>query len=112
MSIVIVVKTRGQVPVLEVAGKISDVEVDQFSAEVQKLRDGSYPKVILDISKVNFLDSQGLGKIVAFGAAMRKDQRELVIVNSNPDPDSFVPGLFAMTNLDKVIKVVDSIELA
>jgi anti-anti-sigma factor len=109
MALEITSKLHDQVPMLEVTGKISDVDVEVFTAAFQKIHAEQHPRIILDISRVNFLDSQALGKIVAFNASMKREGKELVILNTNTDPEAFVPGLFAMTNLNKVLKVVTSL---
>jgi len=38
---------------------------------------------------------------------MQKEKRELVILNANPDKSSYLCRLFELTNLDKVLKIVD-----
>ena len=37
---------------------------------------------------------------------MQKEKRELIILNANPDANSYLNRLFELTNLDKVLNIV------
>jgi nitrate reductase NapAB chaperone NapD len=40
---------------------------------------------------------------------MEQAGRALIIVISNPDPQMYLKRLFSLTNLDRVLKIVDDI---
>lgn len=100
------------VPILELTGRIIDVDVKKFQRKIDQLYKKNYPKIILDLSKANFIDSHGLGTIVYYHTLMQKEKHALVIVNQNSDKNSYLNRLFEMTNLDKVLNVVSSLDLA
>ena len=49
----------------------------------QKVRSDSSPSLILDMSKVPFIDSAGIGALVGVQVSRRKDGRRLSVVGAN-----------------------------
>lgn len=109
MPLEVSVKEIDQNPILELAGRIVDADVKKFQRRLDQLYKKKIPKIVIDVSNSNFIDSHGLGTIVYFHTLMQKEKRELVILNSNPDKNSYLNRLFELTNLDKVLNIVASI---
>jgi anti-anti-sigma factor len=82
--------------------------VEKCSKKLQSLYKKGVPKLVVDLSRTNFVDSHGLGIIVYYNTLMQKENRELVILNANPDKSGYVHRLFELTNLDKVLRIVQS----
>jgi anti-anti-sigma factor len=108
MSLDIKLKKLNDVPVLELVGRAIDVDVEKFSKKLDSLYKKGVPKLVVDLSRTNFVDSHGLGIIVYYNTLMQKENRELVILNANPDKSGYVHRLFELTNLDKVLRIVQS----
>jgi anti-sigma B factor antagonist len=108
MSLDIKLKKINEVPVLEIVGRAIDVDVEKFSKKLESLYKKGEPKIVVDLSKTNFVDSHGLGIIVYYNTLLQKENRELVILNANPDTGGYVYRLFELTNLDKVLRIVTS----
>jgi anti-anti-sigma factor len=108
MSLDIKLKKLNNVPVLELVGRAIDVDVEKFSKKLESLYSKGVPKIVVDLSRTNFVDSHGLGIIVYYNTLMQKEKRELVILNANPDQSGYVYRLFELTNLDKVLRIVTS----
>jgi anti-sigma B factor antagonist len=89
------------VVVVEVAG-----EVDVYTAPTlrQHLRDatgGTAPRVVVDLSEVNFLDSTGLGVLVgAMGRVREADGSMRLVVSSD-----HILKVLRITGLDALIPV-------
>ena len=49
----------------------------------QRVRSDSSPSLILDMSKVPFIDSAGIGALVGVQVSRRKDGRRLAVVGAN-----------------------------
>jgi anti-anti-sigma factor len=109
MTLEVSMKELDQNPVLELAGRIVDADVKKFQRRLDQLYKKKIPKIIIDVSNSNFIDSHGLGTIVYFHTLMQKEKRELVILNANQDKNSYLNRLFELTNLDKVLTIVSSI---
>ncbi len=93
---------------LELIGRAIDVDVERFSKKLDGLYKKGLKKIVLDLSRTNFVDSHGLGIIVYYNTLMQKENRELVILNANPDSRGYVHRLFELTNLDKVLILAES----
>jgi anti-sigma B factor antagonist len=109
MSIGAELKTINDLPVLELRGSIDDADVDDFVEQMETLIKAGHAKVVIDISRITFVGSFGLGKVVSYNARMKKLNRELVLLNTNPDPETFIASMLRLTNLYKVLRIVTDI---
>ncbi|MFP4163091.1 MAG: STAS domain-containing protein [Chitinispirillaceae bacterium] len=110
MALEIVLKAETDEPVLELTGRIIDVDVKKFQRRIDQLyKKKEYKRIILDVTRANFIDSHGLGTIVYYHTLMQKEKRKLVILNANNDGNSYLNRLFELTNLDKVLCIVASL---
>ena len=111
MALEIVVKSADQKPVLELTGKIVDVDVKKFQHKMDNMyKTKDLERIVVDVTKADFIDSHGLGVIVYFHTLLQKEKRSLVILNANPDQNSYLNRLFEVTNLDKVLTIVCNID--
>lgn len=93
-------------PILELEGRIIDVDVKKFQRKLDQLYKKKSAQIVLDVSRVNFIDSHGLGTIVYYHTLMQKEDRELIILNENTNKNSYLNRLFDLTNLNKVLNIV------
>jgi anti-anti-sigma factor len=110
MSLEIKLKKVKDVPVLELVGRAIDVDVEKFSKKLQSAHKKGASRIVIDLSRTNFVDSHGLGIIVYYNTLMAKEGKELIVLNSNPDGRSYVRRLFELTNLDKVLRTITSLD--
>jgi len=75
----------------------------QFKDTMQAIGRTAPARVILDLTEVQFLDSSGLGAVVAVMKAYGPNKR-LELAGLNP----VVQKVFRLTRMDKVFKVYDS----
>ena len=101
--------SKDDIPVVELKGRVADLEVKQVQRKIDQLYKKKLTKIVIDVSKANFLDSHGLGTIVYYHTLMQKEKRQLIILNTNTDPSSYINRLFELTNLDKVLNIVQSL---
>ena len=71
--------------------------------ELRRVERSSPPTVVIDLSRVTFLDSSGLRCIVTADERARDEGRRLVIVRG-PDP---VQRVFSITRLEERLEMVD-----
>jgi len=110
MSLEIKLKKVKNVPVIELVGRAIDVDVEKFSKKLVAVYKKKPKRIVIDLSRTNFVDSHGLGIIVYYNTLMAKEGGQLVLLNANPDSRGYVRRLFALTNLDKVLKTVTSFD--
>lgn len=91
----------GDIRLLTVAGDRIDAAVAiAFKDRMRALTDGAPATVILDLSAVTFIDSSGLGSIVAAMKQMGA-QRKLHLAGLTPNVDR----VFRLTRMDKVFTI-------
>jgi anti-sigma B factor antagonist len=101
---------NGKRSVIKLTGRVIGVDGEKFSKKLNAAYLKNKKRLILDLSEVTFLDSHGLGTIVYYFHCMQKEKREFIILNSNPDPNTYVRRLFELTNLDRILIMISSME--
>ena len=84
-------------------GELDLSTVAKVQEELRKVEAGSPPTLVMDLSKLTFLDSTGLRCIITADERAREAGRRMVIVRG-PDP---VQRVFAITRLEERLEMVD-----
>lgn len=79
---------------------------DEFKIFLNDHSQTPSPKLLVDLSKVEYMDSSFIGALVAGLKHVLSNNGEMALVNIQKD----VLALFELTRLDKVFKIYDSIE--
>lgn len=99
---------RSGVLVIRLAGpRLEAVGVPAFKEEMAARIDKGHRKLVLDLSRIEFVDSAGLGAIVA-SLKRLGPQGTLAIAGVK----GAVGKLFALTKMDRVFPLYDSIDAA
>ena len=106
MSFKISVHKVKELPVIGISGELSGENVGKIAARLEKMRKTGAKTIAVDLSRTTFIDSHGLGVFVYCWRLLESEKRTLVFVN----PRGFILNMFRNTNLDRLFKVVDSIE--
>ena len=86
-------------------GELDLSTVGKLQEELRRVEKSSPPTVVIDLSRVTFLDSTGLRCIVTADERARDEGRRLVIVRG-PDP---VQRVFSITRLEERLEMVDDV---
>lgn len=87
--------------------RLDAVGVPAFKDEIAARIDRGHSKLVLDLSKVEFVDSSGLGAIIACLKRLGPEGK-LAIVGVK----GVVSKLFALTKMDRVFPLYDSVDAA
>lgn len=99
---------KNQMQVISVAeNRVDSAVAIQFKDGLRALTQGSTGPVILDLSQVNFMDSSGLGALVAVMKNLGADQK-LSIVGLSPT----VGKVFRLTRMDKIFSIFSDVPAA
>jgi len=104
-------KTRedGRVTILTVEGNLVIGEAEtSFKKAITRLIEQGHVHLLVDLSKVDFLDSSGLGALVRALTNTQKEGGTTKLLSVGPQ----VKKLLAMTNLDSVFETHDNLETA
>jgi anti-sigma B factor antagonist len=96
------------VAVVRVSGDIDMSSAPQLSAHLTQLRDSGTTTIIVDLSKVDFLDSSALGALIGVQKQLKADGGSLKLACSHPK----IERLFAITRLTEVIPVFATVDAA
>ena len=72
--------------------------------ELTKAVDRKAPKILIDLQKVNYIDSSGLATFVELFQKMKRYGGKLVLFNLNPS----VRSVFEIAKLDSIFKLAAS----
>jgi len=108
MELSLATRTEGDRTVLEVGGEIDVYTAPKLREQfTQLVEDGRY-HLVVDLEKVAFLDSTGLGVLVGGLKRVRSQDGSLSLVCTQDR----ILKVFRITGLDKVFPVYDSVEAA
>jgi len=96
-------KMTSQGVVMKLPPKVTVLEAVPFKLAYQKITQASPPpsQIILDWSDTTFIDSSGIGALVANIKNTREKQVALLLKNVHPQ----VMAVFSMTGLDKILDI-------
>jgi len=93
-------------PVLEIIGDFAGENASKAAVLLEEMRTFSEADIAVDLKRMTFIDSVGLGVFVYCWRLLENDKRTMFFVR----PQGFVLKMFQNTSLDKVFKVVDSLD--
>jgi anti-sigma B factor antagonist len=106
MSMKISVKKSGDMQIITIAGELSGENAGKMATRLEKIRKSGGKVIAVDLSPTTFIDSHGLGVFVYCWRLLENEGRQLVFVN----PQGFILNMFHNTNLDRVFRIVGSVE--
>ena len=93
---------EGQTRVI-LSGELDIASTDELERELEALEVDSPGTLILDLRKVEFIDSTGLRAVIAADERARSAGRRLVVIRGS----SAVERLFSVTQLDRRLEIID-----
>jgi anti-sigma B factor antagonist len=87
---------------VELSGELDFSRAYTFDEEMRRLEMQKPSSIVLDLRKLNFLDSAGLGRVLAVQRRASRDGRRLVVVRGS----RAVERLFALSALNLRLEMV------
>jgi anti-sigma B factor antagonist len=95
--------------VLQLSGDImGGPDYETFTGEIKKLVDEGHVDIVLDLGKVRYINSTGLGILVSGLTSLKKNMGQMKICNLSDRIDR----LFSVTSLTTVFPTFDSLDEA
>jgi len=95
------VRTEGAVTLIDLNGKITIGEGDVILREsIEKVLKTGTTKILLNLSKISYMDSAGIGELVACYKRAREKGGELKLLN----PSGKVEDLLQLTKLEEIFE--------
>ena len=99
---------RDGVAVLRLDGRLNMVAAPRVKAAIDDAVESGRPRVVVDLSQVSFMDSSGLGALIAGLKRTRQASGDLRIASVAAQ----VATVLQLTNLDRVLRPHPSVEAA
>ena len=93
---------------LRLDGRLNMVAAPRLKTAIDEAVDGGRPRIVVDLSEVSFMDSSGLGALIAGLKRARQASGDLRIAGVAPQ----VATVLRLTTLDRVLRAHDSVEAA
>lgn len=98
---------RENIKIIKIKGQVSLDNHDELYKSLINCVKGE-KRVVLDLEQLSYLNSMGLGTIIKIYSKLKKNNCKLVLCCLNDN----IKELFAITKLDKVLDIYDSLEKA
>jgi len=100
----IIERTINDVTVLDIEGNLALNENARFRTHVTGAIDAGVHKLIVNLARVKYMDSSGLGELISCYTALRQVNGHVRLLHLN----NRLQYLLAITNLDSVFETFDS----
>ncbi len=89
-------------------GEIAYSEARPFQAAMRRVMDARPPKVVIDLSRVDYMNTPGVAVMVEALQAARKGKTRLVLAALNPK----VMAILKIAKLNTVFEIADTLDAA
>jgi anti-sigma B factor antagonist len=109
MSIKATTKLGGTVGIIEIKGSlIGDGDTDQLRSIVADFLEQGIVRLVINMQKLNYLNSSGIGAVIAAHASIKKNGGEVKIAGIGGN----IQNLLAVTKLIDVFDVFETVDEA
>jgi anti-sigma B factor antagonist len=99
----------GEIAIIEVRGSLTgDEDTDRFREEVADFLEQGSKSLIIDLQRVNYMNSLGLGAVLSAHASFKKNDGEIKLVGISKN----IRNLFTITRLISIFDVQESVDEA
>ncbi len=99
-------KDLGEHKIVLVSGEVDLYNVSDLKKALFSITDGKHMSVIVDLKNVNYMDSSGIGALVAGQKKMKAHNGRFALMNIHDD----VLNILKLATLDKFFKIYESEE--
>jgi len=102
------VKDANSAKVVALSGELRSEDGPELNDVVHPLISEPGARVIVDLSKLKWVDSGGLGLLISLNTHAKLSKSRVILVN----PTKFVAGVLEVTQLDKWFEMADDVDVA
>lgn len=99
-------RDHGEHKIIEVSGEVDLYNVSDLKKALFSITDGKFSSVIVDMKNVNYMDSSGIGALVAGQKKMKAHNGKFGLLNIHDD----VLNILKLATLDRFFKIYDTDE--
>lgn len=94
------------IPVLELHGRVSGGDTLKVSRKLEALSKKNYDRVVVDLSRINYIDSSWLGIFIYSWKLFREYKKQLIFLI----PAGIVLDIFKSARLHTTFTIIDSLD--
>jgi len=94
----------GEHKIIDVSGEVDLYNVSELKKALFSITDGKHSSIIVDMKNVNYMDSSGIGALVAGQKKMKAHNGKFALMNIHED----VLNILKLATLDKFFKIYES----
>lgn len=102
-AVEIAFREAGDYKIIEVSGEVDLYNVSELKKALFSITDGKFPNVVVDMKNVNYMDSSGIGALVAGQKKMKAHNGKFALINIHDD----VLNILKLATLDKFFKIYE-----
>ena len=100
---------KGGVKVVALTGEMDESTIENMKAQIDPILDDNGTKtLIFDLKNLSFMNSKGIGYLVAVHTHLAKNEKQIILANAN-DP---VMDVISLVGLTSIIKYFGTLEEA
>lgn len=103
MALKVTALTRSHIPVMRLKGELDVSQGGKLQSRVRHLVTEGHKGVVLNMVQLDYLDSSGLGSLVAIAKLFRSTGGHLVLITNE-----FVDEILAITRLNELFETAES----
>jgi anti-sigma B factor antagonist len=94
-------RDNGEYKIIEVSGEVDLYNVSELKKALFAITDGKHANVVVDMENINYMDSSGIGALVAGQKKMRAHSGKFGLLNIHED----VLNILKLATLDKFFTI-------
>ncbi|HNH10019.1 MAG TPA: STAS domain-containing protein [Leptospiraceae bacterium] len=94
----------GKIKIIEIHGKFDIENTEEFETLFQKQLDSSPTMLAIDMNKLDYIDSSGIGTLIKSLNAIKNKKGELVLVGLKP----MILNVFKLAKLDMFFQIMNN----
>ena len=95
-------KDFGEHKIIQVGGEVDLYNVSELKKALFSITDGSCHSVVVDMKNVNYMDSSGIGALVAGQKKMKANNGRFALLNIHDD----VLNILKLATLDRFFRII------
>lgn len=91
----------GDIVIVDITGDLVASTAEDFKGQILKLTEKNFNYILVDMSKINFMDSSGLGTCMAIHKLLNGKEGQLVCAK----PNEAIAKVFRITRADQKLNI-------
>ncbi|XDD43954.1 STAS domain-containing protein [Leptospira sp. WS60.C2] len=96
--------TTGKIKTIEIAGKFDIESTEEFESIFNKLIESSPSLVSIEMSRLDYIDSSGIGSLIKSLNSLKNKKGKLLLVGMKP----MIQNVFKLAKLDMFFEILSS----